>query len=60
MNTKTPSPEMPHGMNACRRAANYISAGRIYLYDNPPLKRPLAPTDHSMEGEAAILARSRR
>ncbi|GLS18532.1 hypothetical protein GCM10007874_15490 [Labrys miyagiensis] len=24
------------------RAANYLSVGQIYLYDNPLLKRPLA------------------
>ena len=28
-------------MNACWRAANYLSEGQIYLYDNPLLKRPL-------------------
>jgi xylulose-5-phosphate/fructose-6-phosphate phosphoketolase len=29
-------------MNAYWRAANYLSAGQIYLYDNPLLKKPLA------------------
>jgi xylulose-5-phosphate/fructose-6-phosphate phosphoketolase len=28
-------------MNAYWRAANYLSAGQIYLYDNPLLKKPL-------------------
>jgi len=29
-------------MNAYWRAANYLSVGQIYLYDNPLLKKPLA------------------
>src|SRR5512140_2973765 len=29
-------------MNAYSRAANYLSAGQIYLYDNPLLREPLA------------------
>ena len=28
-------------MDAYWRAANYLSVGQIYLYDNPLLKRPL-------------------
>src|SRR5262249_32094808 len=28
-------------IDAYRRAANYLSVGQIYLYDNPLLKRPL-------------------
>jgi xylulose-5-phosphate/fructose-6-phosphate phosphoketolase len=32
-------------INAYWRAANYLSVGQIYLYDNPLLKIPLAP-DH--------------
>jgi phosphoketolase len=28
-------------MHAYWRAANYLSVGQIYLYDNPLLKRPL-------------------
>lgn len=32
-------------IDAYWRAANYLSVGQIYLYDNPLLKRPLAPTD---------------
>jgi xylulose-5-phosphate/fructose-6-phosphate phosphoketolase len=32
-------------MNAYGRAANYLSVGQIYLYDNPLLLRPLKQTD---------------
>ncbi len=32
-------------MDAYWRAANYLSVGQIYLYDDPLLKRPLALTD---------------
>src|ERR1700742_3358144 len=32
-------------MDAYWRAANYLSVGQIYLYDNPLLKRPLEITD---------------
>ncbi len=39
---KTPlSPELLSKMNAYWRAANYLSVGQIYLYDNPLLKEPL-------------------
>jgi hypothetical protein len=40
------------GSRACARAyaywraANYLSVGQIYLYDNPLLKRPLALDGH--------------
>ena len=36
------SPELLHQMDAYWRAANYLSVGQIYLYDNPLLKKPLA------------------
>jgi len=39
------SPELARRMNAYWRAANYLSVGQIYLYDNPLLKRPLALSD---------------
>jgi xylulose-5-phosphate/fructose-6-phosphate phosphoketolase len=39
----TPSPELLARMDAYWRAANYLSAGQIYLYDNPLLKEPLRP-----------------
>ncbi len=35
------SPEMLSRMNAYWRAANYLSVGQIYLYDNPLLREPL-------------------
>ena len=35
------SPELLDRMDAYWRAANYLSVGQIYLYDNPLLKRPL-------------------
>jgi xylulose-5-phosphate/fructose-6-phosphate phosphoketolase len=28
-------------LDAYWRAANYLSVGQIYLYDNPPLREPL-------------------
>ena len=34
-------PELLRKMNAYWRAANYLSVGQIYLYDNPLLKKPL-------------------
>src|SRR2546428_4556919 len=39
--TKTPSPELLRRLDAWWRAANYLSVGQIYLYDNPLLKKPL-------------------
>ena len=33
------TPELLHKMDAYWRAANYLSVGQIYLYDNPLLKR---------------------
>ena len=41
MNTDTLTPELLRKMNAYWRAANYLSVGQIYLYDNPLLKEPL-------------------
>jgi xylulose-5-phosphate/fructose-6-phosphate phosphoketolase len=35
------SPELLRRMDAWWRAANYLSVGQIYLYDNPLLKKPL-------------------
>jgi xylulose-5-phosphate/fructose-6-phosphate phosphoketolase len=35
------SPELLRRMDAYWRAANYLSVGQIYLYDNPLLKEPL-------------------
>jgi xylulose-5-phosphate/fructose-6-phosphate phosphoketolase len=41
MNTDVLTPEFLHKMDAYWRAANYLSVGQIYLYDNPLLKEPL-------------------
>ena len=41
MNAKPLSPELLHRMDAYWRAANYLSVGQLYLYDNPLLKKPL-------------------
>lgn len=41
MQTKAHNPELFVRMNAYWRAANYLSVGQIYLYDNPLLKKPL-------------------
>src|SRR6266496_4115841 len=43
MNTtpKPLAPELLHKIHAYWRAANYLSVGQIYLYDNPLLKTPL-------------------
>ena len=35
------SPDLLRKMDAYWRAANYLSVGQIYLYDNPLLKEPL-------------------
>src|SRR5476651_1077172 len=37
--------ELLNKMDAYWRAANYLSVGQIYLYDNPLLKRPLTLAD---------------
>lgn len=39
------SPELLRKMHAYWRAANYLSVGQIYLFDNPLLKRPLLISD---------------
>ena len=39
------SPEMLQKINAYFNAANYLSVGQIYLFDNPLLKRPLSADD---------------
>ena len=45
MHTNPLTPDLLHRMDAYWRAANYLSVGQIYLYDNPLLKRPLRLTD---------------
>jgi xylulose-5-phosphate/fructose-6-phosphate phosphoketolase len=39
------TPELLDKMNAYWRAANYLSVGQIYLYDNPLLRVPLKLSD---------------
>src|ERR1700756_4752907 len=43
--SRTLSHELLTRIDAYWRAANYLSVGQIYLYDNPLLRRPLAPAD---------------
>src|SRR5271170_4350429 len=45
MKTNTLTPDLLQKINAYWRAANYLSVGQIYLYDNPLLKRPLKLSD---------------
>jgi len=41
MKTNTLTPELRRKVDAYWRAANYVSVGQIYLFDNPLLKEPL-------------------
>lgn len=41
MNTKPLPTDLLQKMDAYWRAANYLSVGQIYLYDNPLLKKPM-------------------
>jgi len=41
----TLSPDLLSRIDAYWRAANYLSVGQMYLFDNPLLKRPLVLTD---------------
>lgn len=52
MNTCSLTPDQLHKIDAYWRAANYLSVGQMYLYNNPLLKRPLTPADvkHSLLG----------
>ncbi|PZO42259.1 MAG: phosphoketolase [Shackletoniella antarctica] len=43
INTLTPA--LLHNIDAYWRAANYLSVGQIYLFDNPLLKHPLTLAD---------------
>ncbi len=45
MKANSLTPELLRAMDAYWRAANYLSVGQIYLYDNPLLRRPLVPED---------------
>jgi len=42
---RTLSSDLLNKMNAYWRAANYLSVGQIYLYNNPLLKKPLTLAD---------------
>jgi len=41
LKAKPLTPELLRKLHAWWRAANYLSVGQIYLYDNPLLKKPL-------------------
>jgi xylulose-5-phosphate/fructose-6-phosphate phosphoketolase len=41
LKSQTLAPELLRKIDAYWRAANYLSVGQIYLYDNPLLKKPL-------------------
>ncbi|MEO6689634.1 MAG: phosphoketolase family protein, partial [Dokdonella sp.] len=41
MKTHTLTPDLLHKIDAYWRAANYLSVGQMYLYDNPLLREPL-------------------
>jgi xylulose-5-phosphate/fructose-6-phosphate phosphoketolase len=45
MQTSTLTPDQLRLIDAYWRAANYLSVGQIYLFDNPLLKRSLVPAD---------------
>src|SRR4051812_1193779 len=45
MKTNVLLPELLQQMDAYWRAANFLSVGQIYLYDNALLRRPLTPAD---------------
>ena len=50
MATDTLTPELLYKMNAYWRAANYLSVGQIYLYDNPLLEAAAASVGHQAAG----------
>jgi xylulose-5-phosphate/fructose-6-phosphate phosphoketolase len=43
--TSTLTPDLLRRMDGWWRAANYLSVGQMYLFDNPLLRRPLSPAD---------------
>jgi xylulose-5-phosphate/fructose-6-phosphate phosphoketolase len=45
MKTSTLTTALLHKIDAYWRAANYLSVGQIFLYDNPLLRRPLTLAD---------------
>ena len=48
------TPEVANHMDAYWRAANYLSVGQIYLYDNPLLKQPLNARPHQAAPARAL------
>ncbi len=50
----TLTPDLLHKLDAYWRAANYLSVGQIYLYDNPLLKRPLTLADVKQRAAGAL------
>jgi hypothetical protein len=56
--TGTLTPELLHKMNSYWRAANYLSVGQIYLYDNPQFSSTSRKT--SRQSASAIASMSRR
>ena len=48
------SADLLRKMDAYWRAANYLSVGQIYLYDNPLLKRAVAARTHQAAAAWAI------
>ena len=54
MTPNTLTPELLRKINAYWRAANYVSVGQIYLYDNPLLKRPLQLSDVQAAGRQPL------
>ena len=51
------SPELLEKVNAYWRAANYLSVGQIYLYDNPLLKKPLKLVARALRTEGIGISR---
>ena len=41
MNAQALTPDLLYKIDAYWRAANYLSVGQLYLYDNPLLREPL-------------------
>ena len=52
MKTNTLTSELLCGMHSYWRAANYLSVGQIYLYDNPLLRDPLKLSCEAPGGRA--------
>ena len=51
------TPDLLRRMNAYWRAANYVSVGQIYLYDNP-LSRAASPDERLLAGSQLRFGRS--